>query len=95
MGIEKILLIVGVIILLVIFIILFIRFDWFKKLVYKMVLAAEAAIKQSGQGAQKKQLVIDWVYDRIPPVLKWLLSKAVIGDLIDKIIAEINKQIKK
>ena len=48
-----------------------------------MVLAAEAAIKQSGQGAQKKQLVIDWVYDRIPPVLKWLLSKAVIGDLID------------
>lgn len=95
MTLEKIILLAVVLILFIIFVILFIKFDWFKKIVYKMILAAESAIKESGQGEKKKELVVTWVYERIPPFLKWLISKAYLSDLIDKIILEINKQIKK
>lgn len=94
MTVKEIIIGIVILVLIIVFFFLFFKFGWFKKLVYKMILAAESAIKESGQGEQKKQLVIDWVYERIPPVLKWIISKQYLGDLIDKIISEINKQIK-
>lgn len=85
---------VAVIALLVVGIILFVKFGWFRKLVYGLVTKAEIVIDGSGLGEKKKEEVTNWIYEKLPKEIKWLITPKYISKAIDKAVAYMNKFLK-
>lgn len=81
-------------ILLIVGIILYTKYGWFRKLVSKLVDEAEEYIKGKGLGKEKKCYVINAIYEVLPEWLKSFISIEYIEKLIDKLVAFMNKRIK-
>lgn len=88
------LIVIASIVALVIGFILFVKYGWFRKLVYNLVVKAEVLIKESGQGQVKKAMVVDWIHEKLPNALKPFISKELISQTIDKAVEKMNKYLK-
>lgn len=62
-----------------------------KTILFNLVTKAEQQLG-SGTGALKFSTVVDWLYERIPAVLKLLFTKKDIENLIESALAEAKKQ---
>ncbi|MGP8311789.1 hypothetical protein ACG0Z4_13075 [Enterocloster aldenensis] len=62
-----------------------------KNILFKLVTQAEKEFG-SGTGALKYAAVSDWLYQRMPAVLKLLFSAKDIDDMIEAVLAEAKKQ---
>ena len=74
--------------------ILFIKYGWFRKLVYKLVVKAEVLIKENKQGQVKKEMVIEWIHEKLPTTFQLFITKDAISKAIDKAVAKMNKFLK-
>lgn len=92
---QIIAIITAIVIALVISAILFIKYGWFRKLVYKLVVKAEVLIKEHKQGQMKKEMVINWIYEKLPSAFRLFITKDVISQAIDKSVDKMNKFLKK
>lgn len=84
----------AVLVVLIISAILFIKYGWFRKLVYKLVVKAEVLIKENKQGQMKKEMVIDWIHEKLPSTFQLFITKDVISKAIDKSVKKMNKFLK-
>ena len=62
-----------------------------KNILFKLVTQAEKEFG-SGTGALKYAAVSDWLYQRMPAVLKFLFSEKDIDNMIEAVLAEAKKQ---
>lgn len=62
-----------------------------KTILFNLVTKAEQQLG-SGTGTLKFSTVVDWLYERIPAVLKLLFTKKDIENLIEAALAEAKKQ---
>lgn len=62
-----------------------------KNILFKLVTQAEKEFG-SGTGALKYAAVSDWLYQRMPAVLKFLFSAKDIDNMIEAVLAEAKKQ---
>lgn len=62
-----------------------------KTILFNLVTKAEQQLG-GGTGALKFSTVVDWLYERIPAVLKLLFTKKDIENLIESALAEAKKQ---
>lgn len=82
------------VIVLIIGAILFIKYGWFRKLVYNLVVKAEVLVKENKQGQAKKEMVVEWVYEKLPSTFQLFITKDVISKAIDKSVEKMNKFLK-
>lgn len=75
-------------------VVLYVKFRWFRKFLYELVLRAEEKIIGSKKGVEKKNLVIALFYDKIPPFFKFLISEEKVSKLIDDLVQKMNELLK-
>lgn len=62
-----------------------------KNILFKLVTQAEKEFG-SGTGALKYAAVSDWLYQRMPAILKFLFTEKDIDNMIEAVLAEAKKQ---
>lgn len=62
-----------------------------KNILFKLVTQAEKEFG-SGTGALKYAAVSDWLYQRMPAILKFLFTEKDIDNMIETVLAEAKKQ---
>lgn len=62
-----------------------------KNILFKLVTQAEKEFG-SGTGALKYAAVSDWIYQRMPAILKFLFTEKDIDNMIEAVLAEAKKQ---
>lgn len=62
-----------------------------KNILFKLVTQAEKEFG-SGTGALKYAAVSDWLYQRMPEILKFLFTEKDIDNMIEAVLAEAKKQ---
>lgn len=66
----------------------------FRKLVYRLVVEAENAIKGTKKGQERFDYVLEVAYEHIPEGLQWFLTKERIGDIIEWAVAKMKDKLK-
>jgi len=61
-----------------------------EEILFKLVTEAEKQYGQ-GTGALKKAAVIEWLYGKLPPVLRWLISAERLGDMVEDALERAKK----
>lgn len=62
-----------------------------KKIAIRLVTEAEGELGD-GTGIFKQAAVIEWLYDKIPAVLKILFTKNDLENLVDAVVEEVKKK---
>ena len=91
---QMIAIVSAIVVALIIGVILFIKYGWFRKLIYKLVVKAEVLVKENKQGQVKKEMVVNWVHEKLPATFQLFITKDTISKAIDKAVEKMNKFLK-